>query len=192
MGRPQKLPTDEVVRRATMLLWSVGYRNCSLEQLERATEMDRRGLYNLFGSKKGLLLAALEYYRTTVVAPHLGPLERSDAGYRQIESVFRSLALAWDQDLPDGCFVCNTAREEVANDPEVAAEIERYWDSVLGPFTQAISRAKRAGEIRNTSSASALSAYLLTVLQGVCVLERTTISPALVKSSVRVALQTLR
>ena len=55
MGRPAKVPKEELLTQATLAFWRHGYSNCSLDLLEKATGVDRKGLYNQFQNKQGLL-----------------------------------------------------------------------------------------------------------------------------------------
>src|SRR5262245_38332898 len=55
-----------VVDRAMMLFWRKSYGRTSIQDLEKATRLRRGSLYNAFGDKQGLFVAALKRYETTV------------------------------------------------------------------------------------------------------------------------------
>lgn len=191
MGRPQNIPTNEVIRLAMLAFWGRGYKDCSLEVLERQTGMGRKGLYNLFSSKKGLLLASIRCYRAEVMGPQLKTLYQDDASYKEIVKVVKSLAFKWDSTLPAGCMVCNLSREDIASDAEVAREIESHWQIVLEPFKVAIRRAKKNGEIGSTAQVPVIATFLLTLIQGACVLERTSVNQKHIEQSIKLGLQAL-
>lgn len=62
MARPREFDTDTAVRAALYVFWRKGYAATTMKDLEQATGMGRMSLYNAFGSKEELFLAALERY----------------------------------------------------------------------------------------------------------------------------------
>lgn len=59
MARPRSFDTAAVVRQARDAFVAGGYRGTSVEDLLTATGLSRASLYQAFGSKRGLFLAAL-------------------------------------------------------------------------------------------------------------------------------------
>jgi AcrR family transcriptional regulator len=57
---------DTVVDRAMTLFWRQGYGGTSIHDLEKATRLRRGSLYNAFGDKQGLFVAALKRYEVTI------------------------------------------------------------------------------------------------------------------------------
>ena len=75
---------DTVVDRAMMVFWRKGYGGTSIDDLEKATRLRRGSLYNAFGDKQGLFVAALKRYETTVGQERIKQLSNPDP-YRAIE-----------------------------------------------------------------------------------------------------------
>jgi AcrR family transcriptional regulator len=192
MARPKKTTTEDIVYRATRHLWQYGYADSSLGSLEEATGVGRKGLYNEFGSKLGLLTACLRYYRTTLVAPYFAALEAPEAALDAVKSTFSKLVFEWSDEFPAGCMVCNVSREDVANRPEVAKEIDAYWVMCRSRFSHGIGNAQLAGEIDKRIDKDAASLYLLTLLQGVCVMEKSSADLGAMPSVVDIAMAGLR
>ncbi|MGL5827527.1 MAG: TetR/AcrR family transcriptional regulator [Nocardioides sp.] len=62
MGRPRGFDEVEVTRRAVMLFADRTYDGVSVDDLVSQLGIHRNSLYKIFGSKRGLYLAALRHY----------------------------------------------------------------------------------------------------------------------------------
>ncbi|MBU2665105.1 TetR/AcrR family transcriptional regulator [Actinoplanes bogorensis] len=62
MGRPRAFDEDEVVRAAVTLFAGRAYDSVSVDDLVSHLGVHRNSLYKVFGSKRGLYLAALQHY----------------------------------------------------------------------------------------------------------------------------------
>ena len=62
VGRPRQFDEDEVLEAAMEAFWANGYEATSLSQLMEATGLHKGSLYQAFGDKHSLFLAALERY----------------------------------------------------------------------------------------------------------------------------------
>ena len=60
--RPRLFDSDKVLDQAFEQFWSNGIRSTSIADLARATGLQRGSLYNAYGGKEGLFLAAYERY----------------------------------------------------------------------------------------------------------------------------------
>jgi TetR/AcrR family transcriptional repressor of nem operon len=59
VGRPRQFDTDAAVEAARDAFVRGGYRGTSIDDLLRATRLQRASLYSAFGSKRGLFITAL-------------------------------------------------------------------------------------------------------------------------------------
>lgn len=62
MGRPRSFDTDKALDDAMEVFWRHGYDGASLAMLTKAMGIKPPSLYAAFGSKEGLLKAALDRY----------------------------------------------------------------------------------------------------------------------------------
>src|SRR6516164_3398429 len=90
MAGTKQFDHDAVVDRAMMLFWRKGYGGTSIHDLEKATRLRRGSLYNAFGDKQGLFVAALKRYETTVGHERIKQLSNPDP-YRAIEGFLETL-----------------------------------------------------------------------------------------------------
>jgi AcrR family transcriptional regulator len=62
MGRPRSFDTETVITAARNAFVRTGYAATSIDDLLRATGLQRASLYSAFGSKRGLFVAALQQH----------------------------------------------------------------------------------------------------------------------------------
>jgi AcrR family transcriptional regulator len=62
--RPKEFDREEALRRAIRVFWENGFAGTSTDDLVRAMGIGRQSLYDTFGDKRGLFLAALRVYNT--------------------------------------------------------------------------------------------------------------------------------
>jgi TetR/AcrR family transcriptional regulator, transcriptional repressor for nem operon len=146
-GRPRRFDEDQVIHDAMLAFWRHGYDGAGAEVLATATGIGVSSLYNAFGSKHGIFLAALGLYNQ-LLADRLVPLTRGVEGVRDIEKFLRQLRLSKTATsaIP-GCLMANTLGEGGAADSDIARHTAIYQDRILAAFRAALDRAAGRGEI---------------------------------------------
>ncbi|WP_280506810.1 helix-turn-helix domain-containing protein [Nocardia farcinica] len=72
MGRPRGFDEDEVIAAAARLFAERAYDGVSVDDLVNHLGVHRNSLYKVFGSKRGLYLAALRWYVEHRLRPAVG------------------------------------------------------------------------------------------------------------------------
>ena len=62
MGRPREFNENEALESAMQVFWAKGYDGASLGELTSAMGLSKSSLYDTFGSKHELFIAAVERY----------------------------------------------------------------------------------------------------------------------------------
>jgi AcrR family transcriptional regulator len=107
MGRPRKFSRESVLQKAMPVFWKYGFARTTLPDLERATGVNKSGLYTEFASKEALFLACLRHYLNTRESGAL--LMAEPLGWGNIERFLEEApSCALDQ---RGCFFVNSMRE---------------------------------------------------------------------------------
>lgn len=173
MVRPRKFKEKDVRMAVLHMFLRHGYGSTSLSDLEEATGLGRRSLYNSFGDKRTVFLRALQDFRATAVEQNLAPLEESGAGLDAIATVFnRLLDLAKTPTGRLGCLICNTSREPVASDTAVAEQITLYFSRVEQGFANVLTTAQQNGTLPADENVTSLSRFYLGILVSICVMGR--------------------
>ncbi len=191
MPRTKDFEPQEALDVAMDLFWRKGYEAASMRELLDAMSIGRGSFYGTFGDKHALFLAALDRFREVRTSWIEEVLEES--GLEAIEEVFRrSVDGLVESEVRRGCLLANSAIELAPHDPEVAGRIYRYVSRTEDAFEDALTRAKKAGEISADSDPKALARFLVNTLYGLRVLARAGFDRAVLDDAVSIALGALR
>lgn len=173
MARPRQFDEKVVRMSALRAFLQNGYESTSLSDLEKATGLGRRSLYNSFGDKHAVFLRALQDFRAIAVEQNLAPIDRTGAGLEAIADVLNGLVeLAKTPEGRLGCLICNTTHEPVASDPAVSQQIELYFSRIERGFARVLQTAQANGELPKSENVSRLARFYLGILVSVCVMAR--------------------
>lgn len=107
MGRPKNFSRDEVLEKAMPVFWKRGFADTSLQDLERATGVNKSGLYTEFRDKEDLFVACLQHYLES--QERRGLLTKEPLGWNNVEAFLRNGPL--NKGEQQGCFSVNSLRE---------------------------------------------------------------------------------
>jgi TetR/AcrR family transcriptional regulator, transcriptional repressor for nem operon len=116
MGRPRAFDEDETVRAAARLFADRGFDGTSVDDLVNGLGVHRGSLYKVFGSKRGLYLAALRHHLDHEILPLTAALAVVDHPGTAL-----SRAVAGFDGGPAAGLLLLAAAERAPHDPEVAA-----------------------------------------------------------------------
>jgi TetR/AcrR family transcriptional repressor of nem operon len=149
-------------------------------------------VYNAFGDKRALFVAALERYAATTLRERIGRLEQMPSARRAIEAFIGEIVSRSAGD-PErrGCLLINTALDAAPHDAEIAAAVRVYFGEIEGFFKGRLRAAQAGGEIAASIDVRDTARLLLGVVVAVRVLSRTGASRASLESLARPALALL-
>jgi TetR/AcrR family transcriptional repressor of nem operon len=128
MGRPRAFDEQQVTAAAAALFAARAYDAISVDDLVARLGVHRNSLYKVFGSKRGLYLAAFHHHLASRLTPLLAELATApDPAGRA-----RSAAEAGDLDL-----VLLAAADRAPADPEVARLVTGVLDTLDETLTRA-------------------------------------------------------
>jgi AcrR family transcriptional regulator len=107
MGRPKNFSREEVLEKAMPVFWTHGFSDTSLQDLERATGVNKSGLYTEFRDKEDLFVACLRHYLKG--QEKRGLLTKEPLGWRNVETFLKNGPL--NKGEQQGCFSVNSMRE---------------------------------------------------------------------------------
>jgi len=107
MGRPRNFSREEVLEKAMPVFWKHGFSDTSLQDLERATGVNKSGLYAEFRDKEDLFVECLRYYLAT--QEKRGLLTKEPLGWKNIETFLKNGPHNTAQQR--GCFSVSSMRE---------------------------------------------------------------------------------
>lgn len=122
VGKKQ-FDVDVVLDAAMIQFWRAGYAETSLDDLSRATGLNRSSIYSSLGDKDSLYLRCLDRYATRYGDRYDQALSTApEEPLRAIREFFEvTLKRIADPDLPDGCLIAQTAMAVPVLSPDIAA-----------------------------------------------------------------------
>lgn len=170
MARRKEFDREAALDRAMHLFWRRGYEASSLTELLSAMRISRQSLYDTFGDKRRLFLAALDRYCAAMNVQLLGKLTVPHAAKAEIAAALDG-AIEFFLAFPErrACLMANTAMELAPHDKMVAQKVKAFMDAVESGFRQALARADARGELPPDLDLAALSRFFTGVMNGIAV-----------------------
>jgi TetR/AcrR family transcriptional regulator, copper-responsive repressor len=159
MGRPKSFSREEVLEKAMPVFWKHGFADTSLQELERATGVNKSGLYTEFRDKEDLFVACLRHYLQS--QEKRGLLTREPLGWNNVENFLKNGPL--NKGERQGCFSVNSMRE-VAILPDEAYAVMTESRALLERLLAMNIAAENPG-----MAPSAIAEMVLSFFSGLCI-----------------------
>jgi len=186
-GRKQ-FDVEEVVDRAMRVFWEYGYAGASIERLKAATGLGRGSLYGTFGSKDGLFLRALERYSSIYGTRFEEALTDADDNPVAAIEAFLNVAVARiaDPTVPNGCLNTQSTVASATLEPAIADRVKEMMRRQHERVAAALAHAHP-----DAATVDELATYVVGVTQSLAVLSQGGASMDQLRSTVRLACQTV-
>jgi AcrR family transcriptional regulator len=162
-----------IVERCAPVFNERGFAGASMRDLVAATGLEKGGIYNHFGSKEDLAIAAFDHAvglqgrRLTAARD-----EHTNAG-DQLVAIERAFAQsARKPAIPGGCPIMNTAVEADDTNPELLAharEAMTEWHRLIGSVVKG---GLQRGELQPSTDSYDVASVLTSALEGALMLSR--------------------
>src|SRR5580700_10316249 len=159
MGRPRNFSREEVLEKAMPVFWKHGFADTSLQDLERATGVNKSGLYAEFRDKEDLFVECLRHYLEN--QEKRGLLTKEPLGWNNVENFLKNGPL--NKGEQQGCFSVNSMRE-FAILPDEAYGVVTENRAVLERLLAMNIEAERP-----KMAASAIAEMVLSFFSGLCI-----------------------
>src|SRR6202043_1232777 len=168
MGRPKNFSRQGVLEKALPVFWKHGFANTSLQELEKATGVNKSGLYAEFADKGDLYLESLRHYLRKRQEEEL--LTAKPLGWNNVE---RFLKLGpYSLEGQKGCFSVNSMNQ-FAVLPPAAQEIVSTGRAFLKDLI-----ARNVEAEKPTVKPTALAEMILTFFTGISMEQHLKVSKA--------------
>ena len=157
--------------QAMRLFWRQGYEATSIQDLVDRLGINRFSLYDTFGSKHELFIAACERFRLLMNEERINELENASSGLEGIRKLFRTFEGSFADGKKDcGCLMTNSVVEMAMHDNQVRTWAQEFLQRLEDALCHALTKARRAGEISTSKSPRELARYFTCLLQGINVI----------------------
>ena len=192
MPRPRSFDDDAVIDAAMLAFWKGGYGETPINALEKATGVKRISLYNAWGDKEGLFLAALDRYHEGAREVYEGTV--ANGRLDGIRGLFTAMSSPAQEGAAahSGCLMVNTVLDVRRMPEAVRAKVATYRCMIHGAFLAALENARGAGEIAgDDADLSARADFLLAALWGLLALIRQEGRTTAAAAAARIASETV-
>jgi TetR/AcrR family transcriptional regulator, transcriptional repressor for nem operon len=181
MSRGKSFSPAATLQQVADVFVERGYDGASLAQLEAASGLGKQSLYNTFGDKKAMYLAAVEC-ATSRWAGVQALMQSAPDGRQALQRFFDALV----QDCASGdaqrysCIVSAGLLEGI-DDDDIRQRLQAKWNGTHALLKGAVSRGQADGSIANTDRPQDLADHLMTAMSGLRVMARTQLGAARLK-----------
>lgn len=190
MARSKEFDEKAVLRKAMDLFWKQGYEKTSMQDLVDHMGIHRRSIYDTFGDKRSLFLAALNQYEELIVN-EMESIIKSNSSIKQvIRDVFIFILNSIER-YPKGCLSVNTAIELSLLDKEIGRIVTKMFNRTEDMFHNLIKQGQISGELSKEIDPYTTSRFLHNNLVGIRVLIKTNYDKKELEGIITLALSVL-
>ncbi|MEO5889165.1 MAG: TetR/AcrR family transcriptional regulator [Ferruginibacter sp.] len=167
MARSKEFIREDILDKAIELFSSRGYNGSSMEDVTNHTGLSRSSLYDTFGDKRGLYIAALERYRSQASGDLIALANNSTDAMQTIKKIF-SLIISGslDDEFFKGCFMINSTVELAPHDKEIGNMVAFNMQAVEDALYKLIKRGQDAGQLTLKHNARSIARFLFNTISG--------------------------
>lgn len=124
----KSLKREEMVKYAFDTFYKNGFHATGVDTVMEGTGISKRTLYKHFGSKEGLILATIDYYKT-FMRELISSFVNSDPNAKPVDKVLRIfdfLKETIEKGNTKGCFVMNAKTEYVGKAQDIETSCDNY------------------------------------------------------------------
>ncbi|SEP36091.1 TetR/AcrR family transcriptional regulator [Amycolatopsis saalfeldensis] len=186
MAGKKQFDVDAALEAAMIQFWRAGYAETSVDDLSRATALNRSSLYSSFGDKDSLFLSCLERYVTRYGEKYDAALSgAADQPVAAVRAFFEvALSRIADPGLPDGCL----AVQSVLATPSLSPRAAQYAQEALGLQRTRLRAALKAGGVPDETT---FAVHIAAVNQSLAVMSRAGVGAKQLRAIVEVSLDAL-
>ncbi|MBI3886791.1 MAG: TetR/AcrR family transcriptional regulator [Opitutae bacterium] len=191
MPRLKEFDEAEVLDQALELFRVRGFQHTSFNDLVEELGVSRQSLYDTYGDKQALYLAALTRYQERGLARIRQQLDGPAPLRTRLAALFEGMVAGQCSNGSPGCLMVNSMVELSPHDGDVRALAHRHAHAIETLFASSLSAALRKGELAKDKDPVALARFLYHTMLGLAVASRTHADQAGLRQTVQLALQAL-
>mgnify|MGYP000061894604 CR=1 FL=1 len=170
------------------VFWEEGYEAASVDTLCRKMGMPRASLYQTFGDKEGLFLAAIGHYADSRIEPLVATLGPKGTLREDLSAFFDAVvALATAEEKTKGCLISSVLSDAAGSNPRLRAEL----DLRFGALENKLAERLEVDAAALTAPAEGLAKVLAAIARGLMLRARSGVDAKELRNTAAIALETL-
>jgi TetR/AcrR family transcriptional repressor of nem operon len=193
MPRPREFDTEDLLDQILLIFLEKGWQQTSMRLLESSTGVKQVSLYNAFGNKEALFLAAFDQW-----AVQAADAQNRFMKGKGIDGIARFVKAIVRKDSPFqkpqcGCLAVNTALVAQAAGPAIQKRVQRYRDEMHERILDELSRAKKQHALKPGLKLASCTELVLNAIWGIFVTIRLSgTDPSVGKPAANALVQTMQ
>jgi TetR/AcrR family transcriptional repressor of nem operon len=173
MPRPREFDQEKVLDKAMLLFWAQGYEATSVRDLTAATGISSSSMYEFFGDKRAIFLAALARYCQIEQAGVEQIAAAASSPQEFVEMLFVSISspVLLNTNIR-GSFSFNAMVELGTRDPDVTTQLVAHFYRIADIIAGVVRAGQAAGTVTSAAAPADLAHLILTSLQGAFTVNR--------------------
>ncbi|WPP41195.1 TetR/AcrR family transcriptional regulator [Paenibacillus hunanensis] len=161
MARTKAFDTTAVLHRAMKAFGVHGYEGATLPDLLKELGIARQSLYDTYGTKRELFIAAVKLYMDGKANMLEAMLTEQGAILPLLEQVFATMVdTLLHPELSSECFIIASAVEEAGRDAELQDYVQQNQQRIEQVFQSLLERAIQQQELAADEDVTALAQFL--------------------------------
>jgi TetR/AcrR family transcriptional repressor of nem operon len=184
---------ERIVRAATRLIHTRGYKNTSLEDIFAESGINKGSFYFHFSSKDELVNAVIDRFFGGIERRLAAVFEGPGTSLEKLSAYFEGLAHLMEQSgCTGGCLLGNLSLEVSDWHGELREHLNACFDRMGVLVAGVIDEGQRTGQVRTDRSADELASFVIALMEGALMLARVKKDPAPLRALSRDAVAFLR
>jgi len=191
-GPDKQFDPQVALGKAMQLFWEKGYASTGLAELQKLMGIGRKSLYDTFGNKRELFIKCLQLYSDTEVRYILSVLSKDGSPLGNVRKLLRALQQQHSKPESCGCLLGVSMAQCSTDDTDMAEVLRHHIKRVEDAFYMTFKQAQDMGELDSKTNIRDIARLYLGIAQGMALIGRVQDSPAVPRSIVDAALETLK
>jgi AcrR family transcriptional regulator len=183
MVRSRAFDEDAVLAGAMTAFRRRGFAGMAIPELETATGISAGSLYNAYGDKRGIFIAAFEHYLKAVLEARIDRFAAPANGLAGLRQLFLTL-LREPGGERFGCLITNSAIEFGPDEVTAQQTARKGFGMLERVFVQRLTAAASSGLLSEGVDPNSAASALLALYQGVLVLVRSGYEPGKIRRAI--------
>lgn len=166
MARPREFDKDQVIERAMLMFWEQGYEATSIRNLIETMGISSSSMYEAFGDKRGVFLAALARFCELERARITQMAQDAPTPEAFIERLFGSLDEVVNS-RAQGSLAFNTMVEYGTRDTDITELLLTHYLGIAEIIADLIRTGQQQGTVASQQEPMHLAYAILSALHGV-------------------------
>ncbi|WP_299896975.1 TetR/AcrR family transcriptional regulator [uncultured Aquimarina sp.] len=167
MPKVETFDRTNVLHNATEVFHKKGYNGTSMQDLVDATGLNRSSIYNSFGSKLGMFMEVLSFYRNNGNKQMGKEIVQNQNALDTLQSIFCWYVTDIIEDKDHkGCLIVNCKSEMVNQEPLIRSFMEQNQEQMMAFLEDVVHNGQMEKIINEDQTATQYALYLYSSIQG--------------------------